>query len=54
MPNIIFCHSKSYSDIWIPIIEIQSEAAYRIWHSKSYSEIRIKAKYPIMTFGILF
>ena len=56
--EILFWHSNSGQisnfDIQKPILTFEFGANIEFWHSKSYFDIRIRAKYRILTFKILF
>ena len=56
--KILFWHSNlgriSNFDIQNPILTFELGPNIEFWHSKSYFDIRIRAKYQILTFKILF
>ena len=55
--EILFWHSNSgiisHFDIQNPILTFELGPNIEFWHSKSYFDIRIRAKYRILTFKIL-
>ena len=56
--KILFWHSKSDRisnfDFQNPILTLKFGTNIEFWHSKSYSDIRIRAEYRILTLKILF